>query len=211
MSHSTVLVVSDDYEAALVPFDESIEVERYVRHTRDDLIKRSRERVAQIDEHRYRPYLADPAGYADKYNNPNHIEFLRNEFPAQLEWADDEHYADMIRWESAEDIAPCGGVYSTYNPLSRWDWYAVGGRWKGGLTTIAGESVNTCTRADLDVANTSPTFALLVDGEWTERGHMGWFGLVSDEQPEDEWGAQWRTVVGALPGDARLTLVDVHI
>ena len=41
MSHYTVAVITKDgdYESALAPFDENIEVEKYIRKTREELIK----------------------------------------------------------------------------------------------------------------------------------------------------------------------------
>lgn len=50
-------------------------------------------------------------------------------FPAKLEWTDEQVHADQTRWYESEDIGPEGEVYSEYNPLSKWDWYSIGGRW----------------------------------------------------------------------------------
>ena len=55
------------------------------------------------------------------------------------------------------------------------------------------------------------TFAVLINGEWYEKGNMGWCGVVSNEQPEVEWGKQWYKLVDSLSPKALLTLVDAHI
>lgn len=59
--------------------------------------------------------------------------------------------------------------------------------------------------------NAISTFAVVKDGQWYERGSMGWWGVVSGEMGEDEWNWRWEELVMGLPGDALLTIVDCHI
>lgn len=55
------------------------------------------------------------------------------------------------------------------------------------------------------------TFAVLKDGQWHERGSMGWWGCVSDEKDKDEWRKQFASLIDGLPDDTLLTVVDCHI
>lgn len=55
------------------------------------------------------------------------------------------------------------------------------------------------------------TFAILKDGEWYERGDMGWWGCVSDEVDQDEWNAQVAKLIDEVSDDTRITIVDCHI
>jgi len=55
------------------------------------------------------------------------------------------------------------------------------------------------------------TFAVLKDGEWYERGEMGWWGTVSNEKNSDEWEAQFEKLINDLPDDTLLSLYDCHI
>ena len=55
------------------------------------------------------------------------------------------------------------------------------------------------------------TLAILNNGEWVERGTMGWFGCVSNEKSHELWGEEFRRLFDALPDDALLTIVDCHI
>jgi hypothetical protein len=55
------------------------------------------------------------------------------------------------------------------------------------------------------------TFAVLKDGEWYEKGDMGWWGMVSDEKGQDAWNEQFAKLIDDLPDDTRLTVVDCHI
>jgi hypothetical protein len=54
-------------------------------------------------------------------------------------------------------------------------------------------------------------FAILTpDGEWHEKGEMGWFGMVKDEKKVAEWTNTVKEIYGKYP-DAILIAVDVHI
>jgi hypothetical protein len=54
-------------------------------------------------------------------------------------------------------------------------------------------------------------FAVLKDGQWVERGQMGWWGCVSNENDHDTWDSDFNAMLDALPDDAWLTVVDCHI
>lgn len=53
------------------------------------------------------------------------------------------------------------------------------------------------------------TFAILKDGQWMERGSMGWWGCVSDEK--DNWSDNYLDIINSIPDDKYLTVVDCHI
>jgi hypothetical protein len=55
------------------------------------------------------------------------------------------------------------------------------------------------------------TFAVLKDGQWFERGTMGWWGCVADEKNENDWNSQFSALIDSLPEDTLLTVVDCHI
>lgn len=55
------------------------------------------------------------------------------------------------------------------------------------------------------------TYAVLKDGEWYERGEMGWFGMSSNELSEDEWDEKFKTLIEELSPDTLITVVDCHI
>lgn len=55
-------------------------------------------------------------------------------------------------------------------------------------------------------------FAVLDNGEWYERGSMGWWGVVSDEN--DDWDKEFEAILAKWVKenkDMELTLVDCHI
>jgi hypothetical protein len=95
------------------------------------------------------------------------------------------------------------GIYymRTYNPKSKWDYYSVGGRYDG---SIPG---NVCPVRDLPEDVTC--FAIVTpDGEWHERGKLGWFGMVSDKS--DTWEHDMLMLLGRHT-DCIAIGVDIHI
>ena len=57
------------------------------------------------------------------------------------------------------------------------------------------------------------TFAVLKDGEWFEKGSMGWFGCSSETGKETRnWDkGYFEQFIRGLPEDTLLTIVDCHI
>lgn len=54
-------------------------------------------------------------------------------------------------------------------------------------------------------------FAFLRDGQWTERGQMGWFATVGGEMSMPQWRSRFNAMLDALPDDTLLTVVDCHV
>lgn len=210
MSHFTVLVIGDEPEKQLEPYNENLTVPRYVRHTKQQLIDNRKKSIADFRDGLYAKYLADPETYILNCKNSKHIEYLKNEFPLELNWDDEQIYQDAIKFYEPEDIGENGEVYSTYNPTSKWDWYQIGGRWDGLLQSNTGKNVNSGFIQDL-VKPLPTTFAILKNGEWYERGEMGWFGQASNEISEDEWEAKTNELLSSLPDNTLITLIDCHI
>ena len=55
------------------------------------------------------------------------------------------------------------------------------------------------------------TFAVVKEGKWYQRGNMGWWGMVSDEEDKATWYQQFSDLIDGLPDDTMLTVVDCHI
>src|SRR2546423_3842060 len=55
------------------------------------------------------------------------------------------------------------------------------------------------------------TFAVLHDGEWYEKGEMGWWAVVSNERSPEDWQAQFDKIIASLDPDDEVTVVDCHI
>lgn len=60
-------------------------------------------------------------------------------------------------------------------------------------------------------ADALSTFAVLHNGQWHERGNMGWWGIVSNEKEAKTWEDEFMALWDSLPDDTLLTVVDCHI
>lgn len=115
-------------------------------------------------------------------------------------------------------------VWSRYNPRSRWDWFEIGGRWCGVSRGVECKEESTSGSGGtgdphlshnvLRVRELDPSvefFALCTpDGEWYERGRMGWFAMVAEEKSEKEWQAIRSEALSAYP-EHLIVGVDCHI
>lgn len=148
MSHYTVAVItrtdpreSDELERLLAPFDENMEVERYLHRTKAQIIEDGKkhkeemlERLKEFDKDKLIEILTNRAyrWWRDIFNCETDEDFYKM-----------EAYQDMIDTDSGDE-------YTTYNPNSRWDWYEVGGRWSEELRDYEGEYWNTLQIKDWD-------------------------------------------------------------
>ena len=172
-----------------------------------------------------------------------------------------EKYLEFREDEEMDVDAKTGKRGYWYNPNSMWDWYQIGGRWRGyfklkkgrngtlGKSGVFGNSpthdADQARKGDIDfptmrsanrkraenawtaykkkLANgetiepfwtygickgdtkktyikrqsSIDTFAVLKDGQWYEKGQMGWFGFASNEKDDDAWDEEFAMARGA--------------
>lgn len=238
MSHYAVAVFTesedDDIQELLAPYDENMEVPRYVKYTKRELIDAEKENIQQHDM----------------------IE--------RMDWNDEKIYQNAIEEYNFEDIGPDGEIYSTYNPNSKWDWWTIYGRFAGELLlkeevkhdndcwtgSARVQDVDFAGMREINRSSLRPykefmndgnqlfskeylqreypdeetyifrstefhTYAVVTpDGKWHAPGEMGWFGC-SSETPEEEieWAVgYWKNFIEpALENNWYITIVDCHI
>jgi hypothetical protein len=184
--------VNTALEAALAPFNEELEVEPYRDYEQGEpeqfwlysSFKRSAEHVANGTG--VKPYEPDAPGWSSatsKQTPEEQLAQLKAEadlfhaLPDPVTWADivelhNRHYTaeESTRLMLSED----GRAYtmSTYNELSRWDWWLLGGRWTGyfrvkdehvGSDLLAGGRPGTLTEANRDHRRTDAAPKGLID------------------------------------------------
>lgn len=97
------------------------------------------------------------------------------------------------------------------NPNAKWDWYSEGGRWSGYLTNKEGKETNCELLTEVDWDKTDTPFCFVsAEGEWIERGQMGWWAMVSDEKPKADWDAEFKAYVQSLLADAEANEIEVY-
>lgn len=226
MSHFCVYVFSKDtdVESLLAPYDENIEVSPYVKYTREQAIAEVRKEIEDYKDSLYAKFLADPEEYkkkvkknaVDEEGYKSHVNYLENEFPKMLEWTDEECYEYEAQWYKDNDmIDDNGNLLSTYNPKSKWDWYSQGGRWSNSLILKNGEFTNEDYISEIDWGKTGHPFAFITpDGEWHEKGEMGWWACVSNEKDNNDWEDEYNNAIQKMLSEDEgimITLIDCHI
>lgn len=53
------------------------------------------------------------------------------------------------------------------------------------------------------------TWGFVINGEWIEKGSMGWFGMSSDDK--DNWPEITADILKSIRDDQYVTVVDCHI
>lgn len=104
MSHFTVLVIGNDFEGQLEPYDEQIEAPEYC------------------------------SGDVSEENKQRMIEYYNRKGKTKAKTFDFVYKKFGEEWDAGRCRKDKDGVwreYTTYNPKSKWDWYQVGGRWTG--------------------------------------------------------------------------------
>lgn len=130
---------------------------------------------------------------------------------------------------TCEDCHGSGTVTSTYNPLSKWDWWSIGGRWDGALIEdrVGNSNSPDRMRTHEHIRNVVPleelvqraeagnlfTFYAVItpDGEWHGRGNMGWFGMSSDKMPTESWETLSLDAYRKYAEGHDIVLIDMHI
>ncbi|MCR5658944.1 MAG: hypothetical protein K6G25_06420 [Bacteroidales bacterium] len=245
MSHFCVLVIGDNPESQLERYDENLELPMHRVATKEELIKKERAWIEDYKNYTYAEFLKDPEAYKAHCQNEGHIKYLEETFPKMLEWTDEQCYEAEIKYyrESIEDgetwceIHEDGSLWKTSNENAKWDWYQMGGRYRGRLLLKQPDNNHPLYDgwqfADVDkgeyerirkegrcdqalvgeISNLDEllTFAVVKNGEWFERGEMGWWAAVSNEKDKDVWESEVRELLKDLSDDTLLTVMDCHI
>ncbi len=251
MSHFSTLVICkspSDIDDLLAKYNENMGVEPYIAETKAELIERAKEYRRQAE-------LKKAVG-AEENDWVNRFIDCKT---------DEELYNTIIEGDDEEDYDEEGNRLSTYNPLSKWDWYEIGGRWSDSLKNKDGELNDIVQLKDLDISPDKAaydrairfweiavedkplnpgeekpfifykkeyyteryrdkyhyaknqasftTYALVTpDGEWHEKGQMGWFGMSSDTgEDEDKWVEGFADLIKSCDENYYAVMVDCHI
>ena len=189
MSHYSVAIIhkeGQDIDEMLAKYDENIDVKPYIRRTKEKVIEEAQFLKKKVFE-----------------QNRQHEEWFKPYLEAET---DEELYKVAV----GDLVDEEGNELSRYNPDSKWDWYVIGGRWRGLLKSKEdGECYDELPMTEIDFSpddNTykeyleewedimsgdsfyNPDYILNTYGtkeEYTRR--MSVFSTYAILTPEDEW------------------------
>lgn len=191
MTHFVGIVVGDELESQLKPYDENISVERYKNFY--DYTPPSPDEP--IEENKL-PY---PVYYAHTKGVDVHSLIEINDCLVKMDWGGVED-GKVFEW-------------STYNPKSKWDWYSFGGRWEQWCTEQGFSPRTTVGEVEWDKIEFIPS-VIVEDGEWVEAKRFGWFGSYTETDEADNWEEDWRQYFKEMSTshpETTITFVDFHI
>jgi hypothetical protein len=246
MSHFSVYVLVKKAEekqvaAVLAPYDENKTVRSYetdcycVGQEAEGAARAAVEAEQSLDSLRASFRIAHPLppGCKSEWDRPHKDEEARTELWRKYTAAYFGRVEELTKAHARYDMpnSSCGncngtGKYkTTYNPKSKWDWYAIGGRWAGTFRNMPRPSSFDEVYKDRRIndeylkvrdllagwAEDMTPFAVLAPEEgWVERGQMGWWACVSNEKKRSDWEQEVKALLAKYP-DLYAVNVDCHI
>lgn len=223
----------------LAPYDENTKVPEYYRDCScGDSEKRYIVRLAtegklktNIDDLRKSFHNRDDVKRLSHENDEEKLDKMWNDHLADYKKAEAE-IEKRVKAIPEQECSDCHGtgVYkTTYNPKSRWDWYAIGGRWDevipqnivpiekflklwgDGWTKIYTRDGKPLTEKNRREISSPPPVIITPKEGWVEQKRYGWFGVVIEETMDDEqWSKRFNDIVKKYPQHL-VALVDCHI
>jgi hypothetical protein len=209
MSHYTILVIGEDIESQLAPYDENITVAPYVDGSPEETSR---------DLARALKYFAEnPAGLT-----PEQTKYIGREVGSLSIDEQLEVLAQYTGGEYRQDEQGFLVRYTTYNPTSKWDWYQVGGRWSGFFTVKPGTPPEAIRQGERSWTNEgrelAPDLADSVEKKYIDfdlmrrkaeiEAHERWEKFekaVGDLRSPGSWDSYARAIVGAELWDKDLS------
>jgi len=213
MSHFSVAIIHKDTNEDLEEYLEDI-LEPYSEHkvveytkSRDEHIAEMRSNIADYKvSPMYKEYLEDPIAYKEKSNSEGHWNYISVEFPKRLTWTDEECYQEAIVYYKDEEgaINEDGSTNETYNPLSKWDWWTIGGRWDNMLLLKgSGVKTNSAKVKDIDFDQMKQNIIKARIKTWNE------FQDKIKEEPESEQNLRFMWGIETSETFESFTQVDI--
>lgn len=147
MSHYSVAIIhkeGQDIDEMLAKYDENIDVKPYIRRTKEKVIEEAQFLKKKVFE-----------------QNRQHEEWFKPYLEAET---DEELYKVAV----GDLVDEEGNELSRYNPDSKWDWYVIGGRWRGLLKSKEdGECYDELPMTEIDFSPDDNTYKEYLE-EWED-------------------------------------------
>ena len=232
MSHYLLLIVGENPEEQLKPFDANKEVKHII--SREELIQSSKDHIEAYEKgESWQSWLKEREKYK-KMGKQEYVDRIEKNFLEELKWTDEEHLNHIHKRYDKELINKDGSVISTYNPKSKWDWYQIGGRWQGILKlkkgktgengtlplhytdhVIAEGTADKALKGDIDwederLKDFIPS-AILKDNEWHEDDNNEYWDDLYDKKFKTKFEKKYEEIFNSIKDDELITIIDCHI
>lgn len=213
MSHFVGLCFGNSWEYDLENYYEGLEVEEYVVYTREEALAKARKYHEQAYNYALEALKKESL-------TEEQIKTYNDTINAGPSLSNEKAWENVLKW--GYSIDENNNLLSTYNPMSKWDWYSIGGRWDGFLSLKERDAegkpktANKAYANEIDwdwmLENKYPPFCFVDQtGDWHEKGEMGWWGVSFNDQPENEWRQEYEDYIKQLDPDCLVTVIDFHI
>lgn len=213
MSHFVGLCFGDSWENDLEQYYEGLKVEPYIHCTKEEAIEKAKKHHTENYEYAVKKLESNTLTSEDR-------DYYTIVASRGCSLTDEEAWEEVQNWGYKMDDE--GNLLATYNPDSKWDWYSIGGRWSGFLPLKELDSdgnhltTNEALVKEIDweylLNEKFPPFCYVDEyGEWFEKGEMGWWGMTTNEEPEDTWKTQFSNYTKELDPNCLVTVIDFHI
>lgn len=216
MSHFIGLVFGSNIEELLEPYNEDLEVEPYVKFTKDEAVNEVRERRIQ----QYEYALSEKPKYENSEPDNEHWKAIQRVIEEGIYISYEDAWEVAKRW--GYEIDDEENLLSTYNTDAKWDWYCEGGRWDGFLPVVNKDENDEPMYEDFAykfevdwntffAEDKVPFCFVTEDGEWHEAASMGWWGMTTNDKEGEDWKREFVEYLNSVPEDIKITVIDFHI
>lgn len=216
MSHFVGICFGAYWESDLERYAEDLEVDPYILYTREEAIKNVQ------DTHNLR-YDTAQKRIKDYKGDDEYKQILLDTLAKGPTLTPEDAWEIVKEW--GYKIDEDDNVLSTYNPDAKWDWYVIGGRWSNYLYLKERDEEGERLTADyayfdevdwdyMIEMNRTPFCFVDWDGDWYEKGEMGWFAMTKNEKDDDSWVDEFKAYIETLKNvqfQGEVTVIDFHI
>ena len=212
MSHFVGLCFGEYWDTDLEQYSEDLEVEAYVERTKEEAIN-------DVQRNQRKRYLEAVKALQIPNLKSQSMDFYQKIVDQGPSISKEDAWKEVLSW--GYELDEHGNLLSTYNPNSKWDWYEEGGRWNGFIRLKERDEngdplrVNQALFKEIDweymMEHQTPFCFVDLNGEWNERGEMGWWACVNNEKPESDWNQMFREYIQSIDENCLVTAVDFHI
>lgn len=198
-------------------YNENNEVKPYIEYEKSKKAEYLSERIKELKGYMKKPEIYNIDAVEEelsRYNNMTPDEY----------W--DAEYSKS--WYNKDEN---GNIISTYNPNSKWDWYVIGGRWDGlyldnykssdngfnfdSMHHTIKNNIQTIKeykeRFNKDNDKYSMFAYINENGDWLERGNMGWWGMVNNEKDKNDYNESINKFLNEQDDNNYIINLDCHI